>query len=81
MHKIIIRAKDSKTNDIWNGATYLEAIFAFYDDGSLTLEMLKDGEWIAIEIEYKHEKSNDLLDQKIVVPPNAWDLIINKELK
>jgi hypothetical protein len=55
MQKIIIRAIDTKTNEAWEGATYLEAIFAFYDGGNLTLEMLDNDKWIPIEIEY-HER-------------------------
>lgn len=53
MEKIFIRAIDSKTKDIWYGANYLEAIFCFYDAGSLTLEILKDNKWLPLEIEYK----------------------------
>lgn len=56
MNKITIRAIDTKTNEIWQGATYLEAIFAFYDIGNIRLEMLKDNEWIPVEIKYAEDK-------------------------
>lgn len=55
MENIIIRAIDNKTKKEWDGATYLEAIFCFYDAGSLELEMLKDDKWVPIEIIYKEE--------------------------